>query len=170
MGYFTHATGPSGLSYAGEPPPNPDAPLVVSMENGLTFELRVLQDRAPTRAIETTVCDSISDAPFQTSKLLLTRRVTPLRSCLQAPGVFSQPYIVEVRLNESFNNSSAALTERKIMVVLGSNCSTIGIRSGIFNVIGLCNGGWHMGCGQTRTKLQAKGGSFYEEPGRFSSN
>lgn len=126
-------TGPAGLSYVGEIPSNPDSPIVVSHEDGLTFELRVLE--GPTGALETTVCESVANAPFRLSTVLMTRRATPIRSCLQAFGSFSQPYEVDVRFKQSFSDSSA-LTERKIVVVLGDDCDATGIRSSVFKVIG----------------------------------
>ena len=117
----------------GEAPANPDSPLVVSFA-GLTFELRVLGTPSG-GAPETTVCESVGNGPFQPSAVLETRTATPLRGCLSAFGSFSQPYVVDVRFNESVSDTSA-LTERKLMVVLGGDCNADGIRSGIFNVIG----------------------------------
>lgn len=126
-----YASGPAGLSYEGEIPP--ENPLVVSFD-GLTFELRVLENIAG-GSLETTVCESVDDGPFQPSSVLETRTARPLRGCLQPFGSFSQPYVVDVKFNESITDT-AVLTERKIMMVLGSDCNTDEVHSGIFSVIG----------------------------------
>ena len=65
--------------------------------------------------------------------MLDARRIAPLFGCLTAPTLFSTPYTVRVRVHEDFDDTSA-LTERKMMVVLGDECDTDGMRSGIFNV------------------------------------
>lgn len=114
----------------GEIPPNPDTPLVINQEDNLIFELRVLED--PTGTLETIVCESIGDSPLRPSEVLLTRTTTPLRSCLQEFGSFSQPYVVDVRVRRD----SSILTERKVVVVFGTDCDTAEIRSRVFNVIG----------------------------------
>lgn len=119
--------------------PNPDSLLVVNLGDRLTFELRVVED--PTGTLKTTVCESVGGSTFGPSEVLLTRAATPLRSCLQAFGSFSRPYAVHVRFNETITDSSV-LTERKMVVVLGADCDTAAVRSGVFNVIGqwLLNG------------------------------
>lgn len=82
---YSHA-GPPGLHYAGQ-----SASLVeVTKEDDLTFELRVLNFGIPT------VCDSIGQAPFETSKMLEARSPTPDSNCFVAFGSFSQPYTISV--------------------------------------------------------------------------
>ena len=108
-------TGPAGLTYDGEI--IPDAPIVVNKEDGLVFIMRT----TILIALEATLCDD-STGVFQKSTVLTARTIRPMLSCRQAFGSFSQPYLIPVKFYESFSDSSA-LTERRVKLVLGRDCT-----------------------------------------------
>ncbi len=85
-----------------------------------------------TGSFDFTVCEN---SAFQLSMLLVAHPAQSVDTCIQAFGSFSRPYIVEVSFRLTVTNPTV-LTQRKIKVVLGSDCNTTETASEILNVVG----------------------------------
>lgn len=93
----------------------------------------------PTGEFTFSVCERFSGGgPFQRSEIFIARTAMTIRTCQFAFGRFSQPYILAVIFKSSISDSSV-LTERMIMVVLGTNCNIDDeqLHSRELNVIGM---------------------------------
>lgn len=122
-------SGPPRVSFKGVLPA--DGPLSITQE-GITFELRGQYDISDTAM----VCTSQDGVHFNQSTYLEARTNKPDPECLAATEVlFSQPYVIEVTLDESASVSD--LTEQQLAVTFGDCSLTSRFTSEPISIVGM---------------------------------